>query len=147
MKVVYTAGVWDILHVGHLNLTKRAKLCGDYLVVGVCADHLVNKNLVNDQYNRAEVISSLKWVDEVFIYNTLLQTDQLQLFNASVFVIGEDFGHQGIPEHQQAIDYCISNRIELARIKRMPAISTSIIKDKVNECKRFLEPTSQQTDG
>lgn len=132
-KVVYTPGVWDIIHVGHLNVLKRAKLCGDYLIVGVCSDRLVlehKKQLpVINQQQRAEIIGALKYVDEVYIYDNPDQISQLKLFNVDIFVVGEQFGFQGVPEHTNALDYCTKNNIPVVRVNRYPDLSSSIIKD------------------
>jgi glycerol-3-phosphate cytidylyltransferase len=133
-KIVYTPGVWDIIHVGHLNVLKRAKLCGDYLIVGVCSDRLVVEHKKQaptiNQQQRAEIIGALKYVDEVYIYDNPDQSSQLKLFNVSVFVIGEQFGSQGVPEHANALDYCTKNNIPVVRIDRYPDLSSSIIKNR-----------------
>ena len=67
--VGYTTGVYDMFHVGHLHLLKKAKNNCDYLIVGVSTDELVksykNKTPVIPFEDRLEIISSLKFVDEV----------------------------------------------------------------------------------
>ena len=70
-RVVYTPGVWDLLHMGHLNLIKRAKLCGDHLVVGVCSDSTTKATkgelpTINQQ-SRADLLAAIRYVDEVFL--------------------------------------------------------------------------------
>ena len=65
----YTTGVYDMFHVGHLHLLKKAKNNCDYLIVGVSTDELVqsykNKTPIIPFEDRLEIISSLKFVDEV----------------------------------------------------------------------------------
>lgn len=133
--IVYVPGVWDILHSGHINIIKRAKLCGEHLIVGVCSDRLVELHKKRPPafvaIERAKVLSELKWVDEVHIYDNPDQTEALQLFNAGVFVVGEEFGRQGVSEHQNALSYCEEHLIPIVRVPRMPGISSTDLKAKV----------------
>jgi glycerol-3-phosphate cytidylyltransferase len=134
-KIVYTPGVFDLFHIGHLNILRRAKLTGDYLIVGVCCDTLVlqtkEKMPAVNENQRAEILRELKCVDEAIVYYNLDQTEMLQVLNASVFVIGEEFGNIGIQEHRKALEYCQDHNIEVIRIKRMPGISTTEIKNAI----------------
>jgi glycerol-3-phosphate cytidylyltransferase len=65
----YTTGVYDMFHIGHLHLLKKAKNKCDYLIVGISTDELVesykNKTPIIPFEDRLEIISSLKFVDEV----------------------------------------------------------------------------------
>ena len=67
--VGYTTGVYDMFHIGHLNVIRRAKEQCDYLIVGVSTDELVQKEKgktpVIPYWERAEIISALKFVDQV----------------------------------------------------------------------------------
>lgn len=68
-KVGYLAGVFDLYHIGHLNLIRRAKERCDYLIVGVLTDELVIKFKKNPPYipfnERKEILESVRYVDEV----------------------------------------------------------------------------------
>ena len=68
-KIGYTTGVFDMFHVGHLNVLKRAKLECDYLIVGVTSDELSmsakNKKPIIPFNERMEIVESIKFVDEV----------------------------------------------------------------------------------
>ena len=134
--VVYTPGVWDLIHVGHLNIIKTAKRCGDFLIVGVCSDDLVRLHKgvspTINEHNRSEMIRSIKYVDDVFIYTDPDQTTQLKLFQPDIFVIGEEFGKQGVPEHELAISYAIGNDIQIKRVDRLHGVSTTHIKNSIS---------------
>lgn len=68
MKIGYTTGVFDLFHIGHLNLLRNAKARCDHLIVGVTTDHLCqykNKNPVIPFDERIAIISSIKEVDSV----------------------------------------------------------------------------------
>jgi len=131
-QIVYTLGVWDLIHVGHLNIIKTARRFGDFLIVGVCCDDLVTSQKGRpptiNEYNRMEMVRSIRYVDDVFLYTDPDQTKQLKLFQPDIFVIGEDFGSQGVPEHQLAISHAISNNIEIKRVNRLEGISSTYIK-------------------
>lgn len=94
-KIGYTQGVYDMFHIGHLNLINKAKEQCDYLIVGVNSDKLVqsykHKDTVIKERDRAEIVRNLKAVDECIIVNTL---DKLELLNEIKFdaiFIGDDW--------------------------------------------------------
>lgn len=68
-KIGYTTGVYDMFHIGHLNVIRRARELCDYLIVGVSTDELVqhdkNKTPVIPYNERAAIVAALKYVDEV----------------------------------------------------------------------------------
>lgn len=68
-KIGYTTGVFDLFHIGHLNVLKRAKLECDYLIVGVSTDDLCmkakNKKPIIPFQERMEIVEAIKFVDEV----------------------------------------------------------------------------------
>jgi glycerol-3-phosphate cytidylyltransferase len=94
-KVVYTAGTWDLFHVGHLNLLRSSKEKGDFLIVGVSSDELVEsykgKKPVIPLAERMAIIESCKFVDKVVIQNSLLEVSQLEKIDADILTIGDDW--------------------------------------------------------
>jgi glycerol-3-phosphate cytidylyltransferase len=91
----YTTGVFDMFHIGHLRLLKKAKLHCDYLIVGVSSDELVaqykNKTPIIPLSHRMEIISALKCVDEVVIQS---HRDKLKAFHEigfNVMFVGDDW--------------------------------------------------------
>jgi len=131
-SVVYLPGVWDLVHSGHLNVIRRAKNCGDYLIVGVCSDRLVCETKVppvNSALERMAMLSAIKGIDEVHLYDELDQSQALDMFRATVFAVGADFG--ALPQHRSALAHCESKGIEVVVIPRYPGISTTSIKERV----------------
>ena len=81
-KIGYTQGVYDMFHVGHLNLLNNAKKYCDILVVGVNSDELVqnykNKTPIINQDERKYIVENIKAVDECIVADTLSKTEMLK---------------------------------------------------------------------
>lgn len=135
-KIGYTQGVYDMFHIGHLNLINRAKEQCDYLIVGVNSDELVktykNKEPVIHEQERAEIVRNLKAVDECIIVDTLdkLKIHQELGFNA-VF-IGDDW--YGNPRWMQT-------KVDLAKIgadvvflPHTEGVSSTILRPQSEDC-------------
>lgn len=94
-KIGYTQGVYDMFHIGHLNLINKAKQYCDYLIVGVNSDELVeeykNKTPVIHEENRRLILDNLKSVDEAIIVTTLDKHKILEKLNFDVIFIGDDW--------------------------------------------------------
>ncbi len=94
-KVGYTAGVFDMFHVGHLNLLRNAKEMCEYLIVGVNSDELVyqykGKKAVINEIQRREIVNSIKYVDRAEIVNTLDKVDAYSKYKFDVIFIGDDW--------------------------------------------------------
>jgi len=95
-KVVYTAGTWDLFHVGHLNILKKSRALGTKLIVGVSTDELVasyKKNFPIVPYeHRLELIKNCPYVDEVIKQNKkILGIEQLKSIGMDVLTIGDDW--------------------------------------------------------
>jgi len=82
-KIVYTYGVFDILHYGHILLLKRAKKLGDYLIIGIVSDIAVKEKKgkerpIQNQRDRMNIIKSLRYVDKVIIQKEFDPTKELK---------------------------------------------------------------------
>lgn len=96
MKKVITYGTYDLLHEGHINLLKRAKALGDYLIVGVTSDSYDRDrgklNVRNNVLERVEAVKATGYADEVIIEDYVGQKiDDIQRYNVDVFAIGSDW--------------------------------------------------------
>lgn len=96
MKKVITYGTFDLLHQGHLNLLRRAKELGDYLIVGVTSDSFDKGrgklNVRNNVLERVEAVKATGYADKVIIEDYVGQKiDDIQKFNVDIFAIGSDW--------------------------------------------------------
>lgn len=96
MIKVITYGTYDLLHQGHLNLLRRAKELGDYLIVGVTSDSFDRGrgklNVRNNVLERVEAVKATGYADEVIIEDYLGQKiDDIQKYDVDIFAIGSDW--------------------------------------------------------
>lgn len=96
MKKVITYGTYDLLHQGHINLLRRAKELGDYLIVGVTSDSFDKGrgklNVRNNVLERVEAVKATGYADEVIIEDYVGQKiDDIQKYNIDIFAIGSDW--------------------------------------------------------
>lgn len=96
MTRVITYGTYDLLHQGHLNLLRRAKELGDYLIVGVTSDSFDRGrgklNVQNNVLERVEAVKATGFADEVIIEDYVGQKiDDIQKYNIDIFAIGNDW--------------------------------------------------------
>lgn len=96
MKKVITYGTYDLLHQGHINLLRRAKELGDYLIVGVTSDSFDQGrgklNVRNNVLERVEAVKSTGYADEVIIEDYVGQKiDDIHKYNIDIFAIGSDW--------------------------------------------------------
>jgi choline-phosphate cytidylyltransferase len=126
-KSVVTFGTFDVFHVGHLRILERAHFYGEQLIVGVSTDQLnIDKKgrpPIYNQYERREIISALRCVDEVFFEESLkLKAEYLRRYNADVLVMGDDW--QGKFDDFKGL-------CEVVYLPRTPAISTTEVIEKI----------------
>ncbi len=124
MKKVITYGTYDLLHVGHINLLRRARELGDYLVVVVSSDEfnaIKGKKAYYSFEDRKKILEAIKYVDEVLPEYTWEQKiDDVVNNNIDVFVMGDDW--KGKFDFLK--DYC-----EVVYLPRTEGISTTKIKE------------------
>ncbi|EPA9394764.1 adenylyltransferase/cytidyltransferase family protein [Escherichia coli] len=123
MKKVITFGTFDVFHVGHINILERASKLGDYLIVGVSSDKLnfskKNRFPIYSEKDRVKIISSLRFVNEVFIEESLeLKLEYVKKYNVDLLVMGDDWAGK--------FDWVKSN-CEVIYLPRTPSISTTEI--------------------
>ena len=124
MKKVITYGTFDLLHYGHINILKRAKELGDYLIVGLSTNEfneLKGKKCYFSYEERKKLLESIRYVDLVIPETNWEQKVQdIQEFKVDIFVIGNDW--------KGKFDY-LNDLCRVEYLNRTPEISTTKIKN------------------
>jgi len=127
MKRVITYGTFDLLHYGHINLLKRAKAQGDYLVVVLSTDEFnwveKQKKCYFDYEKRKQLLEAIRYVDLVIPeHNWEQKVIDVKQYHIDVFVMGDDW--------EGKFDFIAEQTdAEVVYLSRTPEISTSQIKD------------------
>lgn len=124
MKKVITYGTFDLLHQGHINLLRRARELGDYLIVGVTSDSFDRGrgklNVRNNVLERVEAVKATGYADEVIIEDYVGQKiDDIQKYNVDIFAIGSDW--QGL------FDY-LNEFAKVVYLPRTEGISSTMLR-------------------
>ncbi len=107
-KIVLTNGCFDLIHVGHLRTFIEAKKMGDLLIVGINSDQSVRAlkgetRPIISETDRAELISALKPVDHVIIFEESTVSHLLELIKPDVYVKGGDYTLESLPEKETIV--------------------------------------------
>ncbi|MEH6625338.1 MAG: adenylyltransferase/cytidyltransferase family protein [Motiliproteus sp.] len=121
MSRVITFGTFDLFHVGHLQIIKRAKALGNHITVGISTDELnfskKQKSPVCCQHSRMEIVKELKCVDSVFFEHSLeLKRQYILEHKADILVMGDDWDGK----FDDFNDIC-----QVRYLPRTPSISTT----------------------
>ena len=123
MRKVITYGTFDLLHTGHINILRRAKECGDYLIVAISSDEfnaLKGKEAYYSFEQRKLILEAVRYVDEVIPEHTWEQKiDDIKEHNVEVFVMGDDW--------EGEFNY-LNTQCEVVYLPRTVGISTTKIK-------------------
>lgn len=127
MKTIITYGTFDLFHVGHVRLLKRLRELGDRLIVGISSDEfnkLKGKTSFFSYSERAEIVSSCKYVDFVFPENNWEQKiDDVVKYEATIFAMGDDWKGK----FDEIKEYC-----EVVYLPRTERVSSTDIKKKLS---------------
>ena len=137
MKIGYTCGVFDLLHVGHLNLLERAKEHCDYLIVGVCSDEYVRvckgKEAVIGECDRTRLLAALKCVDKAEIVSIDETYDKMlawKRFGFNVLFSGSDWkGTAAWNEYEKQL---AEINCDVVYFDHTDGISSTILRERIN---------------
>ena len=133
MIKVITYGTYDLLHQGHLNLLRRAKELGDYLIVGVTSDSFDRGrgklNVRNNVLERVEAVKATGYADEVIIEDYIGQKiDDIQKYDVDIFAIGSDW--------EGKFDY-LNEYCKVVYLPRTEGISSTKLREETQDTYRF----------
>lgn len=125
MKKVITYGTYDLLHEGHINLLRRAKELGDYLIVGVTSDSFDRGrgklNVRNNVLERVEAVKATGYADQIVIEDYVGQKiDDIQRYDVDIFAIGSDWEGQ--------FDY-LNEYCKVVYLPRTEGISSTMLRE------------------
>lgn len=130
-KKVLTVGVYDLLHIGHVNLFRRAKELGDLLTVAVQRSEVVLKykpeaKLIYSTEERMFMVKAIRYVDDVIEYEGV--DEIVKAVDFDIFVTGPDQIHTGF---QAAMQWCHEHGKETVVLSRTDGISSSWLKEQI----------------
>ena len=132
MRRVITYGTFDLLHYGHINILKRAKALGDYLIVGVSTDEFnwnqKNKKCYFAYEQRKALVEAVRYVDLVIPETSWEQEkNDVHEYHIDTFVIGDDW--------EGKFDFLKDDGVDVVYLPRTPEISSSQIKSQLKDLK------------
>jgi glycerol-3-phosphate cytidylyltransferase len=143
--IVVTAGSFDMLHIGHINIIKKSKQFGDFLIVLVSSNELIKsyKNTfpIISLRDRLESIKCLKYVDRVAVQTKLVDIEQFISLKADLFVVGDDWKNR---KDNPGINWLRDNN-KIAFIPYTKRLSSSKIKEKIiNNAVRIIKAQTKR---
>lgn len=133
-KVGYTTGVFDMFHIGHLNILQKAKEQCEYLVVGVSTDELVqsykNKTPVIPFEQRIEIVKAIRYVDEVRPQTSMDKMDAYESINFDALFHGDDW--KGSDLYRDIVTKLSEKGVDVVFIKHTDGISSTDIQKKID---------------
>ena len=133
-KVIgFTAGTFDMFHIGHLNLIKNAKSRCDYLIVGINSDELVqeykHKKVVVPLEERMEIVRSIKYVDEVMQINSLDKKISWNQKHYNLLFIGDDW--KGNPRWDETEKEMGKYGVKVVYLPHTEGTNSTLLREKI----------------
>lgn len=133
-RIGYTAGVFDLFHIGHLNILRRAKANCDILIVGVTTDELCfqrkGKFPVVSQADRVAIIEAIRYVDRVVLQEDMDKLAVVKRVGAEAVFVGSDW--KGTPEWRKYEKEFANIGCEVIYLEHTEGISSTILRERIN---------------
>lgn len=133
-KIGYTTGVYDMFHIGHLNVISRAKELCDYLIVGVTTDELCesrkHKKPIICATERMAIVSAIRYVDQVVPQNSMDKLAAVIKYNVDVVFVGSDW--KNTPEWKRYEEEFATVGCDVVYLSHTDGISSSILRERLN---------------
>ncbi len=131
-RVVFTNGVFDILHPGHVRYLQHARALGDVLIIGLNADASVRRNKglerpINREHDRAEILEALECVDAVVVFEEDTPAEIIQTLQPDILVKGADWAEDAVVGRETVE----ARGGHVVRIAIEPGFSTTGILEKI----------------
>lgn len=131
----YTTGVYDLFHIGHLNIIRRAKEQCDFLIVGVSTDELVqkekNKIPVIPFEERCEIVKALRYVDQVVPQIDKNKVDAWENYHFDKMFVGSDW--EGTPVWKKYEEEFAPLGVEIVYLSHTDGISSTLLTEKIKD--------------
>ncbi|MGK4197779.1 adenylyltransferase/cytidyltransferase family protein [Fusobacterium sp. HC1336] len=135
MRIGYTTGVFDMFHVGHLNILRRAKEQCDYLIVGVSTDELVknykNKTPIIPFEERKAILEAIKYVDKVIPQENRDKYSAYEKYKFNVMFVGDDWKGNSLFEEVERRFKDVG--VEVVYFPYTKGTSSTILKEKLEK--------------
>lgn len=133
-KKGYTSGVYDMFHIGHLNILKNAKEYCDYLVVGITTDELCYKRkkkfpMINFN-DRIEIVRSIRYVDQVVPQEDMDKLSMVKKLQCDVVFVGSDW--KGTPSWDEYEKQFKEIGVDVIYLPHTDGISSTILREKIS---------------
>lgn len=133
-KIGYTTGVYDMFHIGHLNILERAKEQCEYLIVGVTSDELCyqrkHKYPIINLHDRMRIVGAIKYVDKVIPQTDMDKIVPVKENHADVVFVGSDW--QGTPSWNAYEKQFNELGVDVVYLSHTDGISSTILRDKIS---------------
>lgn len=134
-RIGYTTGVYDMFHVGHLNIIEKAKEQCEYLIVGVTTDKLCferkGKMPIINQSDRMRIVSAIRYVDQVVPQDNMDKLSAVEKYHADAVFVGSDWkGTVSWNEYEREFN---SIGCEVVYLDHTDGISSTILRDKLKK--------------